>query len=292
MNTDNLRFRSNRMRDVIALMHAELDGLYGVGEVNAFVEMLCEAWLGWDRVQLLANKDSTINQSDLLRFHWALEDLRRQRPIQHIVGHVDFCDCRIEVTPSVLIPRPETEEMTWCLTLGPVPMGEGGVLDLCTGSGCIAIALKRAWPEAQVTAVDLSEEALAVARRNAERNGADVNFLQADILVPELSILNSQFSIIVSNPPYVRQCERAAMRANVLDHEPAMALFVDDSDPLVFYRAIAQIASKHLTDTGLLALEINEALADETADLLRGYGFRPTVHTDFRGKERWISAVR
>ena len=292
MNTDNLRFRSNRMRDVIALMHAELDSLYGVGEVNAFVETLCEAWLGWDRVQLLVNKDSTINQSDLLRFHWALEDLRMQRPIQHIVGHVDFCGCRIEVNPSVLIPRPETEEMVRCLTLGPVPMGEGGVLDLCTGSGCIAIALKKAWPEAQVTAVDLSEEALAVARRNAERNGADVNFLKADILVPELSIFNSQFSIIVSNPPYVRQCERAAMRANVLDHEPAMALFVDDSDPLVFYRAIAQIASKHLTDTGLLALEINEALADETADLLRGYGFRPTVHTDFRGKERWISAVR
>ena len=292
MNTDNLRFRSNRMRDVIALMHAELDGLYGAGEVNAFVEMLCEAWLGWDRVQLLVNKDSTTNQSDLLRFHWALEDLRMQRPIQHIVGHVDFCGCRIEVNPSVLIPRPETEEMVRCLTLGPVPTGERGVLDLCTGSGCIAIALKKAWPEAQVTAVDLSEEALAVARRNAERNGADVNFLQADILVPELSIFSSQFSIIVSNPPYVRQCERAAMRANVLDHEPAMALFVDDSDPLVFYRAIAQIASKHLTDTGLLALEINEALADETADLLRGYGFRPTVHTDFRGKERWISAVR
>ena len=292
MNTDNLRFRSNRMRDVIALMHAELDSLYGAGEVNAFVEMLCEAWLGWDRVQLLVNKDSTINQSDLLRFHWALEDLGRQRPIQHIVGHVDFCGYRIEVNPSVLIPRPETEEMVRCLTLGPVPMGEGGVLDLCTGSGCIAIALKKAWPEAQVTAVDLSEEALAVARRNAERNGTDVNFLQADILVPELSIFNSQFSIIVSNPPYVRQCERAAMRANVLDHEPAMALFVDDSDPLVFYRAIAQIASKHLTDNGLLALEINEALADETADLLRGYGFRPTVHTDFRGKERWISAVR
>lgn len=292
MNTDNLRFRSNRMRDVIALMHAELDDLYGAGEVNAFVEMLCEAWLGWDRVQLLVNKDSTINQSDLLRFHWALEDLGRQRPIQHIVGHVDFCGCRIEVNPSVLIPRPETEEMVQCLALGPVPMGERGVLDLCTGSGCIAIALKKAWPEAQVTAVDLSEEALAVARRNAERNGADVNFLKADILALELSTFNSQFSIIVSNPPYVRQCERAAMRANVLDHEPAMALFVDDSDPLVFYRAIAQIASKHLTEKGLLALEINEALADETADLLRGYGFRPTVHTDFRGKERWISAVR
>ena len=292
MNTDNLRFRSNRMRDVIALMHAELDSLYGAGEVNAFVEMLCEAWLGWDRVQLLVNKDSTINQSDLLRFHWALEDLRRHRPIQHIIGYTDFCGCRIEVNPSVLIPRPETEEMVRCLTLGPVSMGERGVLDLCTGSGCIAIALKKAWPEAQVTAVDLSEEALAVARRNAERNGSDVNFLQADILALELSIFNSQFSIIVSNPPYVRQCERAAMRANVLDHEPAMALFVDDSDPLVFYRAIAQIASKHLTDTGLLALEINEALADETADLLRGYGFRPTVHTDFRGKERWISAVR
>ena len=285
MNTDNLRFRSNRMRDIVALFHSELDPLYGAPEVASFVEMLCEAWLGWDRVQLLVNKESTINQSDLLRFHWALEDLRRHRPIQHIIGYTDFCGCRIEVNSNVLIPRPETDEMVrWIIAQGCYRH----VLDLCTGSGCIAIALKRAWPEAQVTAVDLSEEALAVARRNAERNGTDVNFLKADILALELSIFNSQFSIIVSNPPYVRTSERAGMQRNVLDYDPALALFVPDDDPLRFYRAIGRLASKSLADNGLLVVEINEALGEATCRELQQWGFSTVLHTDFRGKARWV----
>ena len=285
MNTDNLRFRSNRMRDIVALFHSELDPLYGAPEVASFMEMLCEAWLGWDRVQLLLNKESTINQSDLLRFHWALEDLRRHRPIQHIIGYTDFCGCRIEVNSNVLIPRPETDEMVrWIIAQGCYRH----VLDLCTGSGCIAIALKRAWPEAQVTAVDLSEEALAVARRNAERNGADVNFLQADVLVPELSIFNSHFSIIVSNPPYVRTSERAGMQRNVLDYDPELALFVPDDDPLRFYRAIGRLASKSLADNGLLVVEINEALGEATCRELQQWGFSTVLHTDFRGKARWV----
>ena len=285
MNTDNLRFRSNRMRDIVALFHSELDPLYGAPEVASFVEMLCEAWLGWDRVQLLVNKESTINQSDLLRFHWALEDLRRHRPIQHIIGYTDFCGCRIEVNSNVLIPRPETDEMVrWIIAQGCYRH----VLDLCTGSGCIAIALKKAWLEAQVTAVDLSEEALAVARRNAERNGADVNFLQADVLVPEFSIFNSQFSIIVSNPPYVRTSERAGMQRNVLDYDPALALFVPDDDPLRFYRAIGRLASKSLADNGLLVVEINEALGEATCRELQQWGFSTVLHTDFRGKARWV----
>lgn len=285
MNTDNLRFRSNRMRDVIALMHAELDSLYGVGEVNAFVEMLCEAWLGWDRVQLLVNKDSTINQSDLLRFHWALEDLGRQRPIQHIVGHVDFCGCRIEVNPSVLIPRPETEEMVrWIIAQGCYRH----VLDLCTGSGCIAIALKNAMLRACVTAVDISTEALATARRNAERNGVEINFMQADLLQDTLHLPSASFQLIVSNPPYVRTSERAGMQRNVLDYDPALALFVPDDDPLCFYRAIGRLASKSLADNGLLVVEINEALGESTCRELQQWGFSTVLHTDFRGKARWV----
>lgn len=302
MNTRNIRFRSNRVRDILALYHEELDPLYGPGEVRTFGEMLFEAFLGWDRVKLLTSRDHTVNQSDLLRLHWALEDLRRHRPIQHIIGHTDFRGCRIAVTPDVLIPRPETEEIVnWIATAFHAPHPAPRILDLCTGSGCIAIALKKAFPTADVTAVDLSAAALAVARRNALENAAEVNFVQSDILaIPkaegkEENNFNSQFPIfnlIVSNPPYVRLSERAAMQRNVLDYEPGLALFVPDDDPLRFYRAIAALAEHRLAPDGLLALEINEALADDTCALLRRHGFNPQVHKDFRDRNRFITATR
>ena len=289
MNTRNLRFRSNRIRDILGLFHEELDPLYGSGEVAAFCEILCEAFLGWDRVRLLTEKEKTIDQSDLLRFHWALEDLHRHRPIQHIVGYTDFCGCRIEVCPDVLIPRPETEEMVRWITGGNLPEA-GSILDLCTGSGCIAIALKQAFPRAEMTAVDVSDRALAVAQRNATANGTEVEFQHADVLSARFGEEFGRYSLIVSNPPYVRECEKARMSANVLDYDPALALFVPDDDPLRFYRAIGIFAQEHLGENGLLALEINEALGDETCELLHRTGFSPTLHTDFRGRKRWVSA--
>ena len=310
MNTRNLRFRSNRVCDILALFHEELDGLYGGGEVGVFLDMLFEAFLGWDKVKLLTSKATTVDQSDLLRFHWALEDLKQYRPIQHIIGHTDFCGCRIAVGPDVLIPRPETEELvTWLTDNFTFHLSPFTFLDLCTGSGCIAIALKKAFPAAEVTAVDVSEKALTMAKENAQANGTDIRFLQADILDPTFHLSPftfhhspftshlspftshlSPFTLIASNPPYVRDSERAQMRRNVLDYDPALALFVPDDDPLRFYRAIAAIAKEHLAHDGLLAVEINEALAEETAALLSSYGFLPEVHTDFRGKPRWISA--
>ncbi len=291
MNTRNLRFRSNRVSDIMALIHEELDPLYGSGETSVFIEMLFEAFLGWDKVRLLTSKGQTVDQSDLLRLHWALEDLKRHRPIQHIIGYTDFCGCRIAVSPDVLIPRPETEEMVNSLTPDPSSWGEGSrMLDLCTGSGCIAIALKKAFPAAEVTAVDISPAALGIARQNARNNGVNVNFVQADILDPTTHYSLPTTHLIVSNPPYVRESEREQMQHNVLDYDPALALFVPDDDPLRFYRAIGVIAKQHLEENGMLVVEINEALADETATLFREQGFIPTVHTDFRGKQRWISA--
>ena len=292
MNTRNLRFRSNRVRDILFLFHEELDGMYGVGEVGVFCEMLFGAFLGWDKVRLLTSKEQTIDQSDLLRFHWALEDLKRQRPVQHIIGYTDFCGCRIKVTPDVLIPRPETEEMVNSLTPVSSPTGEGcRILDLCTGSGCIAIALKKAFPQAEVTAVDVSEKALVIAKENAESNNTDINFIQADLLAHHYPLPTTHYSLIISNPPYVRESERAQMQRNVLDYDPSLALFVPDDDPLRFYKAIANIAKNHLAPQGMLVVEINEALADETCDVLRVVGLVPAVHTDFRGKSRWVSAV-
>lgn len=288
MNTDNIRFRSNRMRDIISLYHTELDAIYGA-EVSVFVEMLCEAFLGWDRVRLLTGKEQTIDQSDLLRFHWALEDLKRHRPIQHIIGHTDFCGCRIEVNGNVLIPRPETEEMVnWTVQSGGRKVERA--LDLCTGSGCIAIALKRAYPQAVVTAADISPEALAVARRNAETNGAEVRFVEADVLSDDFNCQPTTFNLITANPPYVRESERNQMAPNVLEYDPGLALFVPDDDPLRFYRAIARVAARSLADDGLLVAEINEALADETCEVLKQCGLHPEVHTDFRGKARWVAA--
>lgn len=297
MNTRNIRFRSNRVRDILALYHEELDGMYGSGEVSAFGEMLFEAFLGWDRVRLLTSREQTIDQSDLLRFHWALEDLKQHRPIQHIIGYTDFCGCRIKVSPDVLIPRPETEEMVYSLTSnsltpGPSPRGEGSrMLDLCTGSGCIAIALKRAFPGAEVTAVDVSPAALEMARQNAENNGAEVHFVEGDVL-DGVNGFNGSYGLIVSNPPYVRDSERTQMQRNVLDYDPALALFVPDNDPLRFYKAIANIAKEHLAEDGLLAVEINEALAEETCGVFREQGLCTEVHLDFRGKCRWVTARR
>ena len=303
MNTTDMRIPSNRVRDIERYMHAELDALYGEGEVGTFAAMLFEAFLGWDRTHLLLHRDGTIDQSDLLRFHWAVEDLRKFRPIQHIIGYTDFCGCRIKVSPDVLIPRPETEEMvSWLcgpvsgLTIDLRAQSHDTILDLCTGSGCIAIALKKAFPNVQVTAVDISPAALALARQNAEDNNVEVHFVEADVLAlsraSQFSILNSQFSILISNPPYIRESERAAMSRNVLDYDPALALFVPDDDPLRFYRAIGEFAQEHLAPQGLLAMEINESLAPETCALLRTQGFTPDLHTDFRGKPRWVTAVR
>ena len=304
MNTRNLRFKSNRVRDILSLFHEELDGMYGSGEVGVFLDMLFEAFLGWDKVRLLTSREQTIDQSDLLRFHWALEDLKQSRPIQHIIGFVGFCGCRIEVSPAVLIPRPETEEMVewvvasgqWSVASGqcPVVSGQwsevrGQILDLCTGSGCIAIALKKAFPVADVTAVDVSPAALEMARQNAKNNGVEVRFVQADVL-NGVDGLSGSYGLIVSNPPYVRDSERAQMAANVLDYDPALALFVPDDDPLRFYKAIATIAKNHLAENGQVVVEINEDLAEETCAVFKAQGFTSRVHEDFRGKPRWISA--
>ena len=229
MNTTDMRIPSNRVRDIERYMHAELDAQYGEEEVRVFVGMLFEAFLGWDRAHLLLHREGTIDQSDLLRFHWAVEDLRHHRPIQHIVGYTNFCGCRIRVSPDVLVPRPETEEMVEWLCRRDACTTDS-ILDLCTGSGCIAIALKRAFPKAAVTAVELSPTAFALARRNAEENGTAVEFVEADVL-DGLDGLNGQYGLIISNPPYVRESERATMAANVLDYDPAMALFVPTTTP-------------------------------------------------------------
>ena len=294
MNTTDMHIPSNKVRDIERYFHTELAGLYPDSEITMFVRMLFEAFLGWSLTDLLLRRDDTVNQSDLLRFHWAAEDLKRFRPIQHIIGWTDFCGCRIEVDENTLIPRPETEEIVnWTISHNSqftIHNSQIKILDLCTGSGCIAIALAKQWPDAEVWAVDISEKALAVAKRNAAANNVSINFLQTDIIHSTFSVLRSPFSLIISNPPYVMDKERAAMQPNVLEWEPQQALFVPDSDPLLFYRAIADIADKHLAHDGLMVLEINESLGHETAQLFASRSFETAIHSDFRGKTRMLTA--
>jgi len=291
MNTTDMHIPSNKVRDIERYFHIELAGLYPDGEIRMFVRMLFEAFMGWTFTELLLHRDSTVNQSDLLRFHWAVEDLKRFRPIQYIIGWTEFYGCHIEVDENTLIPRPETEEIvqnTISLLADKPPRR---ILDLCTGSGCIAIALAKQWPEAEVWAIDISENTLAVAKRNADTNNVNVNFLQADILHSPLSFFHTPFSLIISNPPYVMDKERATMQRNVLDWEPQLALFVPDNDPLLFYRAIADIADNHLEHKGCIVLEINGQLGVETEELFKKSNFRTRIHNDFQGKTRMLTAT-
>ena len=304
MNTTELHIPSNKVRDIERYCLTTLHEQYPEGEIRSFINILFEAFLGWDTAHLLLHRDDTINQSDLLNFHWAVEDLKRYRPIQHIIGYTDFCSCRIGVGPEVLIPRPETEQLV-NLLLHPdrdanysesysiVASNNSTnshpcrILDLCTGSGCIAIALAKHLPNAQVEAIDISEEALMRAKANASTNNVTIDFRQADLLHWRANDWQD-YDLIVSNPPYVLGTER--LDHNVMDYEPHNALFVPENDPLLFYRTIAELAQQHLH--GVLALEINENLGTETSNLLNSYGFKTTLLNDFRDKDRFIIATK
>jgi len=212
-------------------------------------------------------------------------------PLQYIFGYTEFCGHRLEVGPGVLIPRPETEEMT-LMIIRENSGFKGSLTDLCTGSGCIAVAMSLAFPGAKVTATDLSAAALTIAQRNIARTGASVTLTESDLLGTDQSAIPDS-NIIVSNPPYVTMREKAAMQRNVLDNEPHEALFVPDNDPLIFYRAIAWVAEKHLIPGGVLWLEVNENLAGGTAALFSANLYRQVrIINDIRGKERFIKAEK
>lgn len=292
MNTHTMPIPSNRVCDIERYGIAQLTPAYGEGEAQQLTRMLFEAYLGWSLAQLLLHRQECINQSDLLRFYWAIEDLKKFRPIQHIIGYTFFYDCKIHVTPDTLIPRPETEELV-SLTIEKVSGHCANVLDLCTGSGCIAIALAKGLQCDEVHGLDISAEALAIARQNAKENGVAIDFLQADILnMADKPFNGKNFDLIISNPPYIKETERQEMRTNVLNYEPALALFVPDNNPLLFYDAIATFARKHLNENGLLALEINEKLGAETVALMKQHGLSPTLQNDAFGKERFIFCSR
>ena len=285
---------AEKVQTITEIRH-HLAGMFAAGwpdaEARAMAGIIIEEFTGLSGARQVISGDHVLRPDIILQVMEAAGRAQRGEPLQYIFGFSLFCGHRMEVSPAVLIPRPETEEMT-SMIIAENKGFKGTLTDLCTGSGCIAISLSLEFPEASVNATDKSEDALVIARRNAETNNARVIFSATDILEPGPGTY-PPCDIIVSNPPYVRESEREFMHRNVLDHEPHDALFVPDSDPLLFYRKIAEIARSRLRKDGRLYLEINEALGRETAGLFTWPTFSNVdIINDIRGKNRFLRAER
>tara|TARA_R110002111_G_scaffold65750_1_gene107549 strand:+ start:11549 stop:12424 length:876 start_codon:yes stop_codon:yes gene_type:complete len=284
------------LKDLKKIYHKELDAIYGKEEVNSFFFLCIEHYLNLPRFQLALQPEFAIIKSETDTFFEVLESLKQQKPIQYIIGKTEFYGLPFKVNENVLIPRPETEEIV-AFVLQNIKKQKLNskvikILDIGTGSGCIAITLAKHLPNAKVYALDVSKEALKVATLNAELNMANVTFIQANILVKRsLSELNmeSKFDIIVSNPPYVRKLEKVEIKPNVLDNEPHLALFVEDNDPLQFYKAITDFAVDNLKTKGELFFEINQYLGEETKALLTDVNFKEIeLLKDLNGNYRML----
>lgn len=265
---------------------------YPPQEVNSFFNLLAESYLGMTRLEIALFPERPVSPQEVSMFRSARNKLSNHEPIQYILGETEFFGLKFKVNPHVLVPRPETEELVeWVLSEARKHEEESlKILDVGTGSGCIAISLAKNLPRSMVTAMEISPGALGIAGENARRHKTRIEFLQADILNTEE--LKDQYDIIVSNPPYVRELERAEMDRNVLDHEPSGALFVKDEDPLLFYNKITKLASRSLPEDGKLFFEINQFLGEATRELVRAKNFSTELRKDIHGKYRMLKAVR
>lgn len=265
----------------------ELSNLYPETEIQSFFNILVEFKLHLSRIQLALQHNFELNDEDLLFLQNAFLKLKNQIPIQYIIGETGFYGLQFKVDKNVLIPRPETEELVDWIIQNHKNKNNLKILDIGSGSGCIAISLAKNLPNAEVSAIDISAEALNVAKNNAALNQVNVNFLKADILT--ISKLPGTFDIIVSNPPYVRELEKDQMQQNVLSNEPHIALFVENGNPLLFYDKIAELAKTHLTENGVLYFEINQYLGSKTVDLLKTKGFiNIELKKDIYGLDRMV----
>lgn len=277
------------MQRAIEHIKAELNGLYPETEIRSFTNMLISEITGFSRTEIIVNKNTKFSEEQVVLLQTFVEKLKKNIPIQYVLGKSYFMDLQFQVNDAVLIPRPETEELVeWIANSIPAD-SKFSVLDIGTGSGCIAISIKSIFANADVTAYDISEKALAVAAGNAELNNFKVHFEQFDILNQQET--SQCWDVIVSNPPYIPEKEKAEILANVLENEPHLALFVPDNDPLVFYRKIARFAQKHLFESGWLFFEIHRDWGLQTVDLLLDMDFVDIeLRKDLSGNDRMIKA--
>ena len=266
----------------------ELTPIFDEGEAESFFYLILEDKQQLRRIDLALHPDLTFSDNEIKVWNSILEQLKQEIPVQYLLGKTSFYGLDFEVNADVLIPRPETEELVdWIIKSIRILQNSKSlkILDIGTGSGCIAISLAKNIPNAEVFAIDVSEKALATAQKNAAINKVEVTFIHKNIL--ETADLEQQFDIIVSNPPYVRNLEKQEIKKNVLDNEPHLALFVEDNDALIFYRKIAELAQKNLSENGQLFFEINQYLGKEMIDLLEKMNFKNIeLRKDIYGNDR------
>lgn len=282
------------MKKELQFLQKRLEACYSANEAAAIARWVFESRFHYTRLDYCLGKDRDFSKEERDDFENIASRLLENEPVQYILGETEFCERPFSVDPNVLIPRPETEELVrWVVSDAALFPSSARILDIGTGSGCIAVSLSCLLPDTSVSACDVSEGALQVARRNACRNGAGVSFFQEDILHPVTLPCFPEWDVWVSNPPYICEREQAEMERHVLEHEPHTALFVPDSDPLLFYRAIARLGMRHLRSGGYLYFEINRAYADQTCRMLETVGYEDIqVRKDFYGNDRMIRCCR
>ena len=288
-----------KLKDIQLIFHRELDAVYGKDEVDSFFNILIKYYLNLNRIALVLEPDLTVTKLEEQPLFEALSRLKNNEPIQYIIGETEFFGLSFKVNKHTLIPRPETEELVEKI-LKTVHSSASKksikILDVGTGTGCIAISLAKSIKNSQVFAVDVSDEALKIAKHNAALNAVNITFIQDDILNPshpELIKSPQNFDIIVSNPPYVRELEKEEIKDNVLKFEPHLALFVPNDDSLIFYKAITAFAVNNLRNEGQLFFEINQYLGEQMKQLLEHFEFKNIeLLKDIFGNDRIIKASK
>lgn len=272
-----MKVKSNKVKDIKDYYHKELVKTYPRQEAMSLLDIIFEDLLQITKMDIMLNPEIRISESELLKVHFACKELLKNKPVQYIVGKTNFYGLDLIVDKNVLIPRPETEELVEWVLKEIDTNTEISILDIGTGSGAIALALKSNLKTANVWACEISCGALKTAEINATNNALDIQFLEADILEKANWAKFQVFDCIVSNPPYVTQTDKSAMQSNVLDYEPHQALFVPDEDPLKFYRGILNFCVSHLKDNGQIFFEINENFGTEMEQLLREYKYNDII---------------
>lgn len=289
----DMKVPSNKIRDIREYYTKQLNSLYEENEARFLVDSVIAHFIEIPRLELALEMDRRVSESLLLQIHFALKDVLNSCPLQYVLGEAEFCGLTFQVNEDVLIPRPETEELVEkIIEANSARKPNLKVLDVGSGSGCIAISLAKQL-SAYIHGIDVSQQAIDIATKNALINDVSVEFNLGNILMPDmLNELPNDFDIIVSNPPYVRQQEKLHMKNNVLDFEPHLALFVEDDDALLFYKAISLYAKNHLKDGGQLWFEINEYLANETKELVNEFMTSVQIIEDYKGQPRFLACIK
>lgn len=284
-----MKFVDNLAKSVLPYFHLQLDDKYPTQEVDAFAYACIEEVLGLSRIQLALDPEHRMHEGEMLRLIYMVKDLKKFRPLQYILGKTNFAGIDLKVHEGCLIPRPETEELVQLVMERHADVSS--IVDVCSGSGCIALALKSHFKKAHVKAIEFSDRAIEIIQENMDFTQLSIEVEQRDVLKAKGYLNDAQ--IVVSNPPYVMLKEQAQMQNNVLEHEPHMALFVEDDDPLIFYEAITDTFQKEAQSGAFLYFEINENLGEETAMVLKKAGLQKVnIVQDFYGKDRFVTGQK